>query len=165
MADGPNYKVRYHRRDKGVTNYRKRLKYLISGNTMLVVRNTNKYIIGQIVKYSPKGDIVVYGTSSTILKKYGVKKSFHSTPAAYLTGLIIGKKVKSTVSRAILNTGLANPIKGGRTYALVKGVIDAGIEIPHDPKILPKMDRIKGEHLKEKIPFEEIKRKIEGEVQ
>ncbi len=49
--------------------------------------------------------------------------------------------------RAILDTGLHISSKGTRIYAALKGVLDAGIEVPHGEEILPDEDRIKGKHI------------------
>jgi hypothetical protein len=48
-----------------------------------------------------------------------------------------------------------------KIYAFLKGLIDAGIEINCKKEFFPEESRIKGEHLKNKIPFEEIKSKID----
>jgi large subunit ribosomal protein L18 len=48
--------------------------------------------------------------------------------------------------------------------AALKGVIDAGLEIPADQETFPTADRIKGEHLKVKNDTEKIKSTIDGEV-
>jgi len=46
----------------------------------------------------------------------------------------------------------------------MKGVLDAGIECPHDEKMIPAEDRILGKHLNKEIPplVGEIKSKITG---
>ncbi|MEK6971848.1 MAG: 50S ribosomal protein L18, partial [Thermoproteota archaeon] len=51
-----------------------------------------------------------------------------------------------------------------RMAAALKGVIDAGLEIPADQETFPSADRIKGEHLKVKNDTEKIKLAIDGEV-
>jgi hypothetical protein len=43
----------------------------------------------------------------------------------------------------------------------LKGLIDAGIKIECKKEFFPEEDRIKGEHLKNKIQFNEIKSKID----
>ena len=73
MAKGPRYKVPLRRRREGKTNYRKRLKLLLSGRPRLVVRVTNNRVIAQIVEYDPKGDKVVVGVDSSMLREYGWK--------------------------------------------------------------------------------------------
>jgi len=48
-----------------------------------------------------------------------------------------------------------------KIYAFLKGLLDAGLKIKHQEKVFPDENRIKGEHLKNKINFTEIKSKIE----
>jgi len=145
MAKGPRYKVDYRRKREGKTNYRKRLNLLKSGKTRLVVRKSNKYVLAQFVNYNPDGDEVIITTRSDELKKFNWKFSTKNTPAAYLTGLLCGYKGKlKKINSAIVDLGLHKSTKGSKLYAVVKGVIDAGIEIPHDSKIFPDEDRIKG---------------------
>ena len=47
----------------------------------------------------------------------------------------------------MLDTGLSTPVKGGRIYACVVGVRDAGVSVPADPSVLPSMERIRGDHI------------------
>lgn len=69
MAKGPNYKVKFRRRREGKTNYYKRYVYVLSGKIRLVVRITNKYVIAQVVKIAPKGDVVIVAAHSIELVK------------------------------------------------------------------------------------------------
>ncbi len=148
MAKGPRYKVPYRRRREGKTNYRKRLKLLLSRKPRLVVRITNRRVIAQIIEYHPDGDRVLVGVDSSMLTKYGWKGDLNNTPAAYLTGLLVGKKaLEKGIKEAILDIGLHTPTKGGRVFAVLKGAVDAGMEIPHSPEILPDESRIRGEHI------------------
>lgn len=63
--------------------------------------------------------------------------------------------------------GLHSSTKGSRVYAALKGIIDAGVNVPHSNEIFPKQERIIGKHIKSKIDiekhFNEIKEKIIGE--
>jgi hypothetical protein len=82
------------------------------------------------------------------LSNHGWKASAGNLPAAYLTGFYAGLRAKSRgVKDAILDVGLNPPIKGSRIYAALKGVVDAGIEVPHNPSILPDEDRLSGKHI------------------
>ena len=58
---------------------------------------------------------------------------------------------------------MQSKIVKSRIYSALKGCIDAGLKVPHDPKIFPEEERIKGAHTKKdmKKEFEEIKKKIE----
>ena len=91
MAHGPNYKVKFKRRRLGKTNYYKRYVYVISKKIRFVVRITNKYVIAQIIKIDPRGDIVIAAAHSIeLVKKFGWKGDTNNTPAAYLTGYLAG---------------------------------------------------------------------------
>lgn len=148
MAKSPRYKVPPKRRREGKTNYRKRLKLLLSRKPRLVVRITNRRVIAQVVEYDPKGDRVLIGVDSSMLAKYGWKGDLNNTPAAYLTGLLVGKKaVERGIKEAILDIGLRTPTKGSRVFAVLKGALDAGLSVPHSKEILPDDSRIRGEHV------------------
>jgi len=82
------------------------------------------------------------------LPEHGWKVSTGNLPAAYLTGFFAGLRAKSRgVKEAILDVGLNPPIKGSKIYAALKGVVDAGIDVPHSPDVLPDEDRISGKHI------------------
>ncbi len=148
MAKGPRYKVPYRRRREGKTNYRKRLRLLLSRKPRLVVRITNRRVIAQIVEYHPDGDKVLVGVDSSMLTKYGWKGDLNNTPAAYLTGLLVGKKaLEKGIREAILDIGLHTPTRGGRVFAVLKGAVDAGLDVPHSEEVLPDESRIRGEHI------------------
>jgi len=148
MAKGPRYKVPYRRRREGKTNYRKRLKLLLSRKPRLVVRITNRRVIAQIIEYHPDGDRVLVGVDSSMLTKYGWKGDLNNTPAAYLTGLLVGKKaLEKGIKEAILDIGLHTPTRGGRVFAVLKGAVDAGLNVPHSEEVLPDESRIRGEHI------------------
>ncbi len=148
MAKGPRYKVPYRRRREGKTNYRKRLKLLLSRKPRLVVRITNRRVIAQVIDYHPNGDRVLVGVDSSMLTKYGWKGDLNNTPAAYLTGLLVAKRaLEKGIKEAILDIGLHTPTRGGRVFAVLRGAVEAGMEIPHDPEILPDDSRVRGEHI------------------
>ncbi len=164
MARNAIYRVKMRRRREGKTNYRKRLAYLKSGKPRAVVRKTLRYVIVQIVEYHDDGDRILVGVNSSHLKKYGWKGSFKNTPAAYLTGYLAGKlALKKGIEEAVLDIGLQSPVKGSRVFAALKGMVDAGLYVPHSEEVYPSEDRIKGEHISEEIAkmFEEVKAKME----
>lgn len=154
------------RRRKGKTDYKARLMLLKSALPRIVVRKTNRYIIIQYVKSKEAQDYIVTGANSKELLKYGWEKekigSLKSIPACYLIGFLLGNKIKKIGknSKAILDIGLAINVKKSRIYAVLKGLIDSGIEIKHKKEIFPAEERIKGAHLKNKIDFEKIKGEI-----
>jgi len=122
---------------------------ILSGKPRFVVRKTNKYIWVQVVIANPKGDITVAAAHSReLVKRYGWKAGTKNVPAAYLTGLLAAlRALKEGITHAIIDIGLHRPTKGARVFAALKGALDAGLEIPHSPEILPSEDRIRGEHI------------------
>ena len=149
MARGPKYKVPRKRRREGKTNYYKRYRMIKSGKRIrAVIRKTNKYTIVQIIEFAPQGDITHVGVNSKILFKLGWKGDPNNTPAAYLTGLIAGLKAKKLgITYAVPDIGLHRPVKGSRIFAAIKGLRDAGIEVPASEEVLPSEERIQGEHI------------------
>lgn len=163
MASGPRYSVKFRRRREGKTNYRKRLALLKSGLPRMVVRVTNTRIIVQFIEYNEMGDRVLACADSKNLVKMGWKHSFKNVPAAYLTGLLAGKRALAVgISSAVLDIGMRHPSKGARVFAALKGGIDAGIEIPHSSDKLPDDDRLIGKHISDELApiFESVKKKI-----
>ena len=163
---GPRYSVKPRRRREGKTDYRKRLKLLRSGKVRIVVRKSLKNTQIQFVEYKESGDnIIVSANSNELIKKYNWKYSTSSTPAAYLTGLLAGKRAKDKgIDECVLDIGRHSPVTGSKLFASIKGVIDAGVECPHDEEKIPNEDRIMGKHLDEKIMpvLNDIKSKITG---
>lgn len=165
----PTYRMPFKRRRLGKTNYKKRLKLLLSKKPRLVVRRSLKYIRAQIIEFDPKGDRTLVSASSQELKKFGWNFAFDNLPASYLTGLIIGKKaLAKKIKEAVLDIGLYSATKGARVFALVKGAIDAGLKVPCSEEVFPSEERISGKHIanyQEKFKnlpeeFEKIKEKI-----
>jgi large subunit ribosomal protein L18 len=142
------------------------LKLLRSKKPRIVVRKSLKTIRVQFVEYNPLGDKILASAISTELaKEYGWKYSVSTTPAAYLTGYLAGKRAKEKgVTQGVLDIGLYHPTSGSTLFASLKGVIDAGIECPHDKEMLPKEERIVGAHLNKDIKplVGEIKTKMKG---
>ncbi|MEK6874837.1 MAG: 50S ribosomal protein L18 [Nanoarchaeota archaeon] len=131
-----------------ITNYKKRLKLLIAKTPRLVVRKTLKYISTQLITYNQQGDHVSTSAHSKELTTFGYTGSPKNIPAAYLTGLLLAQKAKKAkITKAILDSGLYPSISGSKIYAALKGTIDGGISIPHDPSSLPTSERISGIHI------------------
>ncbi len=149
MARGPKYKVPRRRRREGKTNYYKRYVMVKSGKKIrAVVRKTNQYFIVQIIEFAPQGDKTLVGVHSKTLFKLGWRGDPNNTSAAYLTGLIAGLKAKKLgIKYAIPDIGLHRPVPGARVFAAIKGLRDAGIEVPASEEVLPSEDRIRGEHI------------------
>ena len=144
-------KKQYRRKEEGKTDYRKRLRLLMSRKSRAVVRRANNNITIQIVNYEDAGDKILAGANSrTLLKQYGWKAHKGNIPAAYLTGLMCGKKaVANGVKEAILDLGFQKPQQKGIIYASLKGLVDGGLNIPHSKEILPEEDVIKGKKIED----------------
>lgn len=148
MAHGPTYRVKFRRRREGKTNYYRRKSLLQSRRPRLVVRKTNTNTLVQIINANVVGDMTVASAIASELSDHGWSAGSSNLPAAYLTGFLAGLRAKSRgVKGAILDVGLNPPIKGSRIYAALKGVVDAGLEVPHSPQIFPDDSRISGEHI------------------
>lgn len=181
--------VQFERKRKKETDYRKRLKLLVSGKDRLIIRKTSNQIIVQVASFRENGDAVLATASSKQLAKYGWTLNAKNIPAAYLTGLLAGKLALSkNVKKAILDAGTQKPASSGKIYAALKGAIDAGLEVPASKEIFPSEERLAGKHISAYLPsakapnqfslykknsiapakitglFEEVKAKISGGI-
>jgi len=148
MALNRIYNLGHRRKRLSLTNYRTRLKLLLSKKTRIVIRKSLNEMTVQLVNYNREGDKILKSFNSRILKIYNWKYHPGNIPSAYLLGLIVGlESEKINVKEAILDIGLKQSIKGSALYAALKGVLDGGLKIPHDKNILPEEDRIKGKHI------------------
>ena len=145
------------------TNYKKRGTMLMGKREFITVNISNENTQVQILKPEITGDKVVASAHSRYLIEKGWKGSRKSVPAAYLTGYIAGKKALSKGSKgAILYSGTKKYTQ--RMAAALKGVIDAGLEVPADSQTFPPEKRINGEHLTVKNDISKIKSTIDNEV-
>jgi large subunit ribosomal protein L18 len=102
----------------------------------------------QIIEATPEGDRTLLAATSKELKSYGWETPCGNLPAAYLTGFLLGRKAKaSQIDHSILDMGLKGATRGARTFAVLKGVLDADVEVPHGEAILPEDARIRGAHI------------------
>lgn len=158
------YRVMFRRKREGRTNYKKRLNILVSNKLRLVVRKSLKNIQVSIVDYDPKGDKVILSSHSRELEKFGWKFNKGNVPAAYLTGLLLGGKAKKQgIDKLVLDIGLQPSVKGSRIYAVLAGILDAGLKVMHNPKILPSKERVNGKHISDfasKIKGEALERQF-----
>ncbi len=157
------FTVHHRRKRQGKTNYKKRIKLLLASKPRLVVRKSLLSTYAQVASFEQKGDKIIVSASLQELKKrYGWQHG-NNIAAAYLTGLLIGKKaLKAGVKEAILDTGFQASTKGSKIYACLKGAVDAGLNIPHDKEILPSEDRLIGKHITAYVPKS---KNIENDVQ
>jgi len=150
--------------------------------TRLVVRITGKYVVAQLIKAYPNGDKTIAHVNSKELRAYNVTMGLKNYSACYMTGLLLGKRamrqchlskiyrgntdvgkshlVTNLVGQpasvsAILDIGLKRPTPGAKVFAVLKGVADAGVNIPHDPKKFfgydAKKKELNSEKLKDRI--------------
>jgi large subunit ribosomal protein L18 len=154
MSTGPNYRVPFRRRREGKTDYRVRLRLLKSGEPRAVVRLTDRRVRVALVAYDPTGDRVLAAADSRELGRLEFPAaSLSSTPAAYLTAYLAGLRAKASgAATAVLDAGIRRPTEGGRLAAALKGLLDAGIEIPHGEGGFPSSDRLGGTHLGKPLP-------------
>lgn len=135
----------YRRRRMGATDYRARKKIITSSVPLLAVRVSSKNVTVQFISPKAEGDKVVSSAHSRNLKKFGWKGSSKSVPACYLLGLLAGKRAKEKgVEKAYLYSGLSRFVNGSRVSSLVKGVKDAGVDVPMADEVAPSEDRITG---------------------
>jgi large subunit ribosomal protein L18 len=154
MSTGPRYRVHFRRRREGRTDYRVRLRLLKSDRPRAVVRLSDRRVRVAIVAFDPVGDRVVASADSGELGGIAFPPaSLASTPAAYLTAYLAGLRAKSAgTEEAVLDAGLRHPTVGGRLAAALKGLLDAGIAIPHGEKGFPSAERLNGTHLPKPLP-------------
>ena len=145
------------------TNYRKRGTMLMGKRDFIAVTISNQNTQVQILTPGMTGDKVVSSAHSRYLIEKGWKGSRKSVSAAYLTGYLAGKKALSQGAKdAILYTGTKRYTQ--RMAAALKGVIDAGLEVPASEETFPSEDRINGEHLTIKNDIPKMKSTIDGDI-
>ena len=145
------------------TNYKKRGIMLMGKRDFITVVITNENAQVQILTPNITGDKVVASAHSRYLTSKGWKGSRKSIPASYLIGYLAGKKAISKGAKsALLYSGTRRYTQ--RMAAALKGVIDAGIEVPADPQTFPSEERIQGKFLSVKNDVATVKSSIDGEV-
>ncbi|MFA5313857.1 MAG: 50S ribosomal protein L18 [Methanomassiliicoccales archaeon] len=166
MATGPRYKVPFRRRREGRTDYRQRARLLRARVPRAVVRISLRNVSIQLIDYDPKGDKVLATAHSRELAEMGWDKACGNLPAAYLTGYLIGKRAKGKgIDNAVLDIGLKVPAKGSCVFAALKGMVDAGVEIPHGEEVIPSADRLAGKHIGDDVEklVNDIKNRMEAD--
>jgi len=157
-------KINKRRRRERKTDYSKRINLLKSGSPRIVFRKTNRYLIAQYIISKEAKDMIKNGLTTKILLNYGwpvkARGSLKSVTAAYLLGILMSKKISDKKNNPIIDIGMIRNVHKSKLYAFIKGLIDSGINLKYNEGIFPDENRIRGEHLKNKIPFEQIKSKI-----
>jgi large subunit ribosomal protein L5e len=125
----------------------------------LIVRFTNKDVIAQIAYARIEGDVIVCSAYAHELPRYGIKTGLTNYAAAYATGLLLARRHLKTLNlgdiykgaeqvdgvdynaekegdnpnpfTAVLDVGLARTSTGAKVFAVMKGVADGGIYVPH----------------------------------
>jgi large subunit ribosomal protein L5e len=125
----------------------------------LIVRFTNKDVIAQIAYSRIEGDKVVCAAYAHELPSYGIKLGLTNYAAAYATGLLLARRHLKAIQldsiykgiekvdgsdynvekegdnpnpfMAVLDVGLARTSTGAKIFAVMKGVADGGINVPH----------------------------------
>jgi large subunit ribosomal protein L18 len=138
------------RRREARTDYHQRLRLLKSGKPRLVARKSNNQVRAQLVTTGPNGDRTHAAAESNDLAEFGWEAPTGNMPAAYLTGLLAGRRaVENGIEEAVLDIGLNSPTPGSKVFAVQEGAIDAGLEIPHNDDVLAEWERTRGEHIAE----------------
>jgi len=167
MTYGGKQRNQYRRRMSGETDYRRRLKLLRSGNARAVVRISNTRTVCQVVNWKVDGDKVELSmTGDDLVSRFGWPEgnSRKNVPASYLVGYAMGKAALAAGhDEAVLDIGLAASTPGNRVFSALKGMVDAGLEIPHGDSVLPNDERAAGAHIDESYAsiVEATKSKIE----
>jgi len=158
-------KTDYHARKKLVIQAKN--KYNTPKNR-LIVRISNKDVTAQIAYARIEGDIVISAAYSHELPKYGVAVGLTNYAACYCTGLLLARRTLAKFNladkyegqtdvngemysvedndsgpgafRAHLDVGLARTTTGAKVFAVMKGVADGGIDVPHSEKRFPGFD-------------------------
>ena len=150
------------RRQEAKTSYLKRKRLLESKLPRIAIRKSNKYIVIQYIESKIAQDSVKYSVSSKELLKNGWPKdkegSLKNLAAAYLTGLLLAKKLGDDKNNEmILDTGLIRVTTGSRLYAALTGMIEGGAKIKHSKEVLLDEANIKA---KAEDVFDKVKEKL-----
>ncbi|MDD2777892.1 MAG: 50S ribosomal protein L18, partial [Methanocellales archaeon] len=108
--------AKFRRRKEGKTNFRQRLKLLLSQKPRVVVRKSLKHMVVQLVYPGEQGDVTQLSVISSELKKFGLNRTGNIS-AAYLTGLLFGLRAKKIAKEAVLDIGLQTSSPGSKIYA------------------------------------------------
>src|SRR3989338_8107567 len=112
--------VGFRRKRQRKTDYRKRLKVLLSRKPRLVVRRTLNNTIVQIAEYGEEGDRIVAAASTKDLVKTGWKYSTGNAVSAYIIGIKVGRKgIAGGIKEAVVDIGKQRPSL--RIFSAVKG--------------------------------------------
>ncbi|MFT4244786.1 MAG: 50S ribosomal protein L18 [Candidatus Woesearchaeota archaeon] len=147
-----NRVFKYNRRVRGQTNYHKRLELLKSKLPRCVIRKSNNGMLVQITVYQSVGDNIITSARARDLVTLGYTLHTGNIVAAYLTGMLAAKRaLKAGVKEeVIVDFGLQRIQYGNRLFAVVKGLIDGGLNVRVGEGVFPSEERLNGEHLSSK---------------
>jgi len=121
------FQTKLRRRREGKTDYYSRTRMIRQAkdkyNTpkyRLVVRFTNTRVICQIMYATVLGDKVLAAADSRELSKYGLTVGLKNYPAAYCTGLLVGRRVLKQLGLDETYTGVGNEEDDEVTGEIVK---------------------------------------------
>jgi large subunit ribosomal protein L18 len=142
------YTSTFRRIREGKTNYRKREKLLIGKQDFVTVNVSDENVSAQLIRPDLPGDKVMASVHSNELLSYGWKGSRKNVPSCYLVGLLLGKKcLQKKITRAILYIGKRHFTT--KIAACLKGLSEAGLNMPFSENIIPSEQRIQGNHIAE----------------
>lgn len=162
-GQGPHLRVPYRREREGKTDYRYRKKLLQSRKPRLVARISLKNARAQVAAPAPEGDQILASAFSKELEEWDWKGHSANTPAAYLVGFVCGFRARdSGIQECVLDIDRFVSSPQAKVLAVLKGALDAGLNIPHDEEVLPSEERCSGEHISS---FAQELKSDEGEYQ
>lgn len=147
MSKTSTFATPFKRRAEGKTNYTKRLAYLKSGKPRAVIRKSTNNMQVQFVQTQNGKDSIMAAAHSKELPVFHYAGHGGNIPAAYLTGLLAGTRMKGKAESVIVDLGIQPTILGTRLFAAVKGIQDAGVTVHADAGAFPKDDRLHGKHV------------------
>jgi large subunit ribosomal protein L5e len=156
-------KTDYHAR-KGLVIHD--LNKYVAPKYRLVARITNTKVIAQIAYATLAHDKILAEANSKELARFGLHNAYTSYSAAYATGLLLARRLLKTLKmdalypgvqkidgndydvsaltneskrsfKAILDIGIRRPTIGNRVFAVMKGVCDGGVHVPHSVRKFP----------------------------
>ncbi len=120
--------LKFRRRREAVTDYKRRMKLVRGGFERVVVRRSNRMVIGQVVRYDSRGDMIIARADSKELAEFGWPARANRA-TAYLTGVLLGRKLNGKKGSYILDIGLARSSPSSIPFAFGKGCVDGGMNI------------------------------------
>ena len=131
----------------------------------LVVRFTSTRVIAQVTFATIQGDKVFTSADSNELRRFGVTAGLTNYASSYATGLLVARRLLKKVGldgmyegnpkdlgknydsnndqkdrrpfKVILDVGLKATTTGSKAFAVLKGVADGGVNIPHSTSRFP----------------------------